>query len=69
MCSNQKGIYDHAPISFDPKPLTPTGIPEEPRSKVNWGLILGVVLLGCLVGYGIKSYIDSREKERRYSNL
>jgi hypothetical protein len=66
----KEGMFDRPPITTNPAPEIPSGTNGETGNQVNWGLIIVLVVLsGILVGYGIKSYIDSREKEKRYSNL
>ena len=69
MYIKEEGIFDHPPLINKPIPNTSIGNSGETGNKINWSLLIIVALGGILVGYGIKFYLDSKEREKRYSNI
>jgi hypothetical protein len=65
----KEGMFDRPPITKNPGSKIPSGTSGEIVTRINWDLIIIVAVSGIIIGYGIRLYFDSKEKERRYSNI
>jgi hypothetical protein len=70
MYIKNEGIFDHPPLTNIPNSEIFSGkTGDTGGNQVNWNLIIVVAIGGILIGFGIKLYLDSMEKEKRYSNI
>lgn len=67
MYLKDKGIFDHPPLTNDHLSDIPPTNSGETGNQINWGLIIIIAVSGIIIGYGIKIYLDSKEKEKKYT--